>query len=410
MITGVAVVFLTTLQGSKTGPQTSIWIGLIAAYSDWIIGVSAFLILLSVCSAASGALKKAATQEALRREEEVEKQARLAREETQRKAKEQQETAEHERRRRPYVLEPVEQLDPHKAPYIHQYIKETYLPREADEAARQALRAAMNRTGGAPLSICVFGRPMLGKTSLAFETMCAELTGWTLVHWSHGIQPEELDFAIQQHTKLVFWLDDLNEYASQTEAPMLLDLPRRFETPIRHLVIIATCRDGEEQTRVQTTLGSLLERLTPVYPTTITERQADALTADVARAGLEAQRQQFDGTPGSLLLGVNRMLWRYKQLGKETQRLLLAMKLLRSAGIYSYPVPRVRSTAVNVFHMDAQQWQEALEQSVIQGFLRPETLAVGDEGTPPACREGQTNRRWRDSARPHCASPPCPAP
>jgi hypothetical protein len=402
VITGVTVVFLTAPQGSKAGPQSSIGIGLIVSYSGWIIGISAFLIVVSICSTVSVALKNAAAQEAKRREEEAEKQARLAREEaehqareqreeTERKAKElreaaarraqrEQEEAERERRAWPFVLKPVEQLDPQKEPYIHQYVKDAYVSRDADKEARAVLREAMNRTGGSPLGICIFGRPTLGKTRLAFETMRAELAGWTFVKWSHNKRPEDFDFAAQQGKKLVLWLDDLHEYAGQTEAPTLLDLPRHFEDVAGRLVIVATCRDGEERKRAETALGGLLERLTPVQPMEITTQQADTLTGELEQAGQEVHADEFDGTPGSVVLGVGRMQRRYKDLDEDTQSLLLAMKLLRSARIYDYPVPRVRAVAVEVFHLNEPRWHHALRRAVEQGFLRREALAAGEEG------------------------------
>ncbi len=252
VLVGVAIIFLTTPQGS---PQSWFLIPLVLTYSGWIIGVSVLLSVLSACSASSVRLKKAAEQAALRR---------------QREAEEQQEAGERERRARPFALKLVEQLDPDKEPYIHEYVKDAYLRREADAAASAALRAAVNRVGGRPLGICIFGRPTLGKTRLAFETVRAELPNWTFILWPLNTRLEDFDFAAQQGKQIVLWLDDLHKYAATpSEAAALLELPRRFESYIKRLVIVATCRDEENKAQVAIHLSSLLERLTPIIPASI---------------------------------------------------------------------------------------------------------------------------------------------
>ena len=245
---GVVVIFFTTPQASKTGPQSWFLASLISTYYGWIIGIGIFLIMLLTCFAGGVNLKNAAKQAAERRKYEAEQQARLAQEAAVSREREEKEEAERLRRERPFVLKLVGQLNPHKEPYIHEYVEDVYLHREADEAARTTIRAAMNRVDGAPLGICVFGRPTVGKTRLAFEIMRAELADWTFVLWPQNARMEEFDFAAQRSKKVVLWLDDLQKYAtSQSDAFSLLELPRYFENYVECLVIIATWRDDEHK-------------------------------------------------------------------------------------------------------------------------------------------------------------------
>jgi tetratricopeptide (TPR) repeat protein len=355
------------------------------------VGMSGGLVLLlTFFSFVSYRIKKAAAEENERRQRAAEEQAKLAREEAeqqQRAAYEQarlvreeaerqvlrlREEAEREHQALRFVLKPVEQLSPDKVPYIHQYVKAAYIFREADEATRQALRASINRVSGTPLGICILGRPMLGKTRLAFEMMRAELANWTFVKWPHNTRPEDFDFAVQKGKKLILWLDDLHEYASQAEALTLLDLPRYFEEVTERLVVVATCRDGNDWKKARETLGRLLARLIIVELSEISDTEANQLAALLKDAGVEAQRDQFDKTPGSLLLGVARMRdERYPKLPEPAKKLLWAMKLLRSAYIYDYyTAPCVRATASDLFHLAESEWQAARDVLCQEGFVR----------------------------------------
>lgn len=274
----------------------------------------------------------------------------------------------------PYVLKRIERLDPTNDFYVPRYVASAYLPRPADAAAREALRRAAQRTDHAPttepLGICIVGRPTQGKTRLAWEAMRAELTGWTLVKWSH--HPLPFDFPTQRAGRVVLAIDDVQEYASNpAEVTTLTGLPEAFREVDAHLVIVVTCRDGDDWDHARQMLGKLLERLTPVYLTDITAAQADQLAALLREAGEAVQRDQFDHTPGSLLLGVVRMRdERYPALPEPAKKILRVLKLLRSATIYGYPAPRVRATAADLFHLAESDWSSARDALLRAGFLR----------------------------------------
>ena len=280
--------------------------------------------------------------------------------------------------RSPFLLKRVSALAGHADQCIPRYLANFYLYRVADTETRELLRAAARRVDDEePLGICIFGPPMLGKTRMAWEAMQVELHDWTLARWpSEGRAP--FDFAALRGRRVVLWLDDLEQYAHLTLAPTLNDLPRRFAEVGAQLVVVATCRDGAALRRALEHLSPLLALLAPIYPAAISENEVAWHAAALKYQGVRLHSDQFDGTPGSIVLETTRMvLERYPALPKRAQRALRAMKLLRSAGISSYPEARVRATAQDVFRLEPRQWRRARNTLARAGFIRLEPLPSG---------------------------------
>jgi hypothetical protein len=274
-----------------------------------------------------------------------------------------------------YVLRPVRRLDPRD--FVPRYLPEVYLPRrdavtggEADSEAWRALRAAASGRRGASLGICVYGSAGQGKTRLAWEVMHAELPSWTMVRWPHRSFPP-LDMSLLRHKRVVLWLDNLHEYANPTEGVVLNDLPARFAAAHIRFVVVATCRDGADETRTCTHLESLLERLQPVRLDDITPTEAEQLAAALEKVGRPVRRDQFEQTPGSLVLGLRALRTEgYARLPEDARQVLRALKLLRSAGIYTYPAARLRSTAIDVFGLAPAAWKYACAELAAAGWVR----------------------------------------
>lgn len=278
------------------------------------------------------------------------------------------------------VLARVRDLDPNL--YVPRYVGGVYLSRidkdgrDLDTAARDALAQAVKRPDQvdprAPLGICVFGRPTLGKTRLAWEAMRAALPDYHFIKWLHG-GADDLDWEAIDGECIALWLDDLQEYANTNEGPAISDLPRRFAEAGARLVVIATCRAGSDADQANRFFTDLLDRLEPLTPADITASAADQLADNLARQGETVERDEFDGTPGSLLLGVKRMRDQiYPALPQDAQRLLRTMKLLRGAHIYTYPSQRLRTVGERLFGLTPGMpaYRDAAEALVRASFAQ----------------------------------------
>ncbi len=278
----------------------------------------------------------------------------------------------------PYLPGRVESVKHRAAQFIPRYQEPFYLYRVADAEAREALRAAASRESSEePFGICVLGPAMMGKTRLAWEAMQVELPDWMLVRWPYEARAP-IDLAALQGERLILWLDDLAKYAHLSLAPTLNDLPRRLQEAGIPFIIVATCRAGDEAQRAAVHLRPLVERLLPIHPAEIGENEIAWHAAALKYHGIKLQADQFNGTPGSVVLGARRMAHeRYPMLSKSAQRVLRALKLLRSAGIYSYPESRVRATVEDVFGMEPLEWRRARRVLLRSGFIRLEPLPAG---------------------------------
>lgn len=100
------------------------------------------------------------------------------------------------------------------------------------------------------------------------------------------------------------WLDELSGYGKLRQGPTVQDLPRQLREIGSPVVVVATCRLGEDEEAARANVGKLLRRLTPVYPADISREEGEALVKMLAKVGVKGDSEEFDGTPGSVLLGV----------------------------------------------------------------------------------------------------------
>ncbi len=268
-----------------------------------------------------------------------------------------------------YTFQHVHQLEPSNFK-LFPYIPHAYIFRDADQTVRCLLHElAHSSSSDALLGVCVFGKPAQGKTRLVWEAMRVELSDWLLVRWPRE-RSHPFDFSAQKGQRLVLWLDDLHEHITPEGVNSLNDLPWRFHEAGVRLIILATCQDGDEGLQTQKYLDRFLERLQSITLPDIEETQVSDLTKLLIEAGREVHKDEFDGTPGSLILGLRRMQARYQRLSLPSQQLLKAMKLLCSAGVYTYSVKRVCAVAHDLFNFDERQWRSAWEALDRGQFVR----------------------------------------
>lgn len=271
-----------------------------------------------------------------------------------------------------YVLKGVSRLTPNQ--YVFRYVQDAFFER-VDPSTNQALSTLAIQTLASTAQdkaqhqgICVFGKPNQGKTRLAWEAMRRALSDWLLVRW----QGDMTDDALFEYTKgkrVVLWLDDLHEY--EADFQLVQVLVRRLAEVCDALAIVATCRDGIDEINVRAKLSKLIEQLTCIYLDDISVDDAESLAAMLRQSSqlVSIYQNDFDGTPGSLLLGISAMRdQRYWKLSEDSRRLLRAMKLLRSALIYQFSETRVRYTAQEVMGLTGDM-HDARDECIREGFL-----------------------------------------
>jgi len=285
-----------------------------------------------------------------------------------------------------YVLQPVRALDPDD--YVPGY-QTVYLSRNKgnlDLNTRLAVREAALRKQGrgrkyrdSNMGICIFARPTEGKTRLAWESMRAVLPGWTLLKWPYNSPEFLLRRQVLRRRRIVLWLDDLQKYDPET-IRALKDLPRRLAKARARFVIMATCRDGQDETRVRQDLAPLISGVSEFRADDIGPDEQRQLTGELKRAGVSIEESSFDGSPGSMILGLADMRRAYTQMPSDAKRILRALKLLRSIGIYEYPTVHVLAAAGTQGLFDSR-WVEARDSLVVGRFLR---LGPRDESEQPS--------------------------
>ncbi len=243
--------------------------------------------------------------------------------------------------------------------------RSTIFPDVYEQATRIMQNAlANNQQPG----LLVTGAPMAGKTRLAFQTMLECAPDWFTLSWKRG-QTTELPALETLHGQhLILFIDDLQNYAESESGVDLAsttnDLPlnQLYDTLVQsaeQVVIVATCR-ATDLSRAETTasLRWLFESTVRVEIPFLTEEQKgeviDSIKQSNAMKEIEDHTSDFDGTIGSLLLGLRRKRDQYLEFRPQRHPnhpcylVLRAMKLLAVAGIPQHSKQRVRALAIQV--------------------------------------------------------------
>ncbi|GCE23041.1 hypothetical protein [Dictyobacter kobayashii] len=262
-------------------------------------------------------------------------------------------------RKRDYLLQSVASLHASDFRLMH-YVQDIYLSRQVDRVVRETLRELAAATNRSLLGVCIVGPPLQGKTRLAWEAMRAELADWTVVRWPHvcyrALAP--FDFSSGIERRFVLWLDDVYEFAHPDEANAILDFIRLCSIHDVHLIVIATCQDGELQRQAEHYLDSLLGRLKTVILPPMDQCEQRELLYSFSEQGDAVYGDEVDGAPGLLVLRIKCMRERYLHLPCEARYVLQALKLLHSAHIYLYSDTQVKTIVQYVFGCQYANWSD----------------------------------------------------
>ncbi|HEX6818405.1 MAG TPA: hypothetical protein VF120_08525, partial [Ktedonobacterales bacterium] len=257
-----------------------------------------------------------------------------------------------------------------------------YFERSSFALAREALhKAAAQGSGG----IALFGPPMVGKTRLAHAALLREAPAYLLLPWPRH------DFALSALSRfaglpVALLLDDLHELGHQQGVGRIREAVQRLLSLTDRLLVVITSRSGADEALARQHYDGLIESLglavLRIAPMARDESEARLFLAFVRElARQEPARplamESFDGTPGSVLLGLERRTsqLRSSRFPSSAKAILKALALLRAAGVYDYPESRVRRVAAEVFELADWRWSEALDYLIGGGWV---SLDEGD--------------------------------
>ncbi len=273
--------------------------------------------------------------------------------------------------------------------YITEPIKNAY------DTARQALHDA-SIGAGSKHGILILGIANAGKTRLTFEVLTQTLPDWKVLLWNAAYdRPSEVPApTVSRGSGLVVFIDDLQEYVPPegydgdvlgfisdnriaTLQVFLLNMHAA-----EHLVVVATCR-LEDETRVGARLRWLFDQLEVIklrsYRVEVTDPES-AKIIDLFQQHGATDVGDWDGTLGSLVLGLSKKQGQYEQLVQShhpTVAVLRAMKLLSLARITVHTYSRIQGVCIGVFGESTLQggsktWQDSVDQLTRLEFVTEE--------------------------------------
>ena len=265
------------------------------------------------------------------------------------------------RRRRKFralwdICKPSKKLRPED--FKIQSYKNAYVYRESDSTVRVLLKDRDY--------ILISGKPKAGKTRLAYETISKLGNFMVIAPEAKIIEARGIKLPMLGNRNFVLLFDDLQRFIDTNIDNMIESFRRRSGK----LVVIATCRTGQELDSVKEELLSLHREFMSVELMDITEEDGMRLASD---AGIKWRPGRFDGTPGSVVLDLEDMKERYRKAG-DGRAILKALKLLRAGNIHIYTESCVKGVCKDIFQFSDEKlrrysWDEEIGNLRQAGFL-----------------------------------------
>jgi len=280
--------------------------------------------------------------------------------------------------------------------YITEPIKEAY------DTAKQVLHDASMGTGP-KCGILILGIANAGKTRLAFEALIQTLPDWNVLLWNAAYDtPSNVPaLTVSRGSGLVVFIDDLQEYVppegydayvrssvSDNRIATLQAFLHNMQTT-EHLIVVATCR-LEDETRVGAKLRWLFDQLMMITLPSFRVEATDPESAniiDLFQQHGATDVEDWDGTLGSLVLGLSKKRSQYEDLVQSRSpdvTVLHAMKLLSLALISVHTHSRIQGVCIGVFGESTLQegtktWQESVDQLTRLEFVTEVKVQASDK-------------------------------
>ena len=240
----------------------------------------------------------------------------------------------------------------------HETTKEVYKRKKSDDEIENYLKDSED--------VLIIGMPKAGKTRSAYQAIKSVLPEF------YAIKPpaEKLsDFTILPPKKnyLIFF-DDLNKFADVNfDFRRFLD---KFNGRSKRMIVLSTCRSGDELDDFK---GKSMEffrrfKIVDLNDYLLNEAEGEQLAEDV---GVEWKPEQFNGTPGSVILDDEDMKERYKHLDDSQKAILWTCKLLRSANIFMYKKGLIKNVCAHIFEteIDEPNWINSINRLESNSFI-----------------------------------------
>ncbi|NAT10484.1 hypothetical protein C4E22_02885, partial [ANME-1 cluster archaeon AG-394-G06] len=229
---------------------------------------------------------------------------------------------------------------------------EVYKGRASDEEIRNSLKNHEN--------VLVIGMPKSGKTRSIYQALKAVFPDFFVIK----VPPKDVEqvrFPYIKRNYLVFF-DDLNKF-SDVNFDFNLFL-KKIKAKSKNLIVVSTCRSGDEfilsvKAKSMQFLKSTFTKVVDLDEYELNKSEGEELARE---AGVTWKPDQFLGTPGSVILDLDDMRNRYRNLGTYERSILRACKLLKQANIFSYEKERIRAICTSIFgtEINESSWIDSI--------------------------------------------------
>ena len=240
----------------------------------------------------------------------------------------------------------------------HETTKEVYKRKKSDDEIENYLKDSKD--------VLIIGMPKAGKTRSAYQAIKSVLPEFYVIR-----PPAEKlsDFTILPPKKnyLIFF-DDLNKFADVNfDFRRFLD---KFNGRSKRMTVLSTCRSGDELDDFKGKSMEFFRRfeIVDLNNYLLSEAEGEQLAEDV---GVEWKPEQFNGTPGSVVLDDEDMKERYKDLSDIQKAILWTCKLLRSANIFTYKKGLIKNVCAHIFEteIDETDWINSVNLLESNSFI-----------------------------------------
>ncbi len=231
---------------------------------------------------------------------------------------------------------PIKKLKPED--FKIQGYKKAFIPRKNDTKIDNLLKNGKY--------ILIIGKPKIGKTRASYEAI-KKLENYSVIK----PRPEEIEIAKIKipplsNKNFILFLDDLQRFVDKN----IEDIINNLKKISKKLIVVITCRTGEELNLIREEILSLQRDFTSIELEEISKDDCNRLVEDIKKEDIifEWKVDQFDGTPGCVTLDLEDMKERYRNLG-DGKIILKAIKLLNEGNLFLYKETRVKEVCRAIF-------------------------------------------------------------